>query len=639
MDFSYLLKRILFTVLLLTGFCLPVGQATAQTEPQIDLPPIVLRYVPFTATFEELPVDAEIRIQGDDLHVPDSVRAVTARGSIAEVSDLRFTARGTHTIRWSVNGSDYTTTIRVIPGILSLVPPLLAIVMALITRQILISLFFGIWIGVVFLTDFSVLRGFLATLDTYLIEAISDSSHASIILFTLAFGGMIGVVAKNGGMKGIVDKISNYASTSRSGQLSTAMMGILIFFDDYANTLLVGNTMRAFTDKLKISREKLAYLVDSTAAPITSMALISTWVGFEIGLIQQAFQQVGVETNVYLVFLQTIPYRFYSLFALLFVLMIALSQRDYGPMLKAEKRAIHKDKVLRDGASPLTDTSELEIPEGIPYRWYNAILPILTVIVVMIFGLYYSGLQATEGSGRIWEIIGNSNSFSVLIWASFAGSFVAIILSVGQRIMSIPDAIDAWVGGVKAMVLAATVLVLAWSLSRICGEIQTTEYLIHTTEGILQPEIIPVLTFITAAVVSFATGTSWGTMAILIPIVIPLMANLLRAEGLVVVDAQSFLATFAAVLSGSVFGDHCSPISDTTILSSMASGSDHIDHVKTQIPYAIVVGFVAILTGYIPAGLHWNWLLFTLIGVVLLFVFLLTLGKPIQARDELDIST
>ncbi|MCF7805643.1 MAG: Na+/H+ antiporter NhaC family protein [Candidatus Marinimicrobia bacterium] len=512
--------------------------------------------------------------------------------------------------------------------------------MALLTRQILLSLFAGIWLGAIFVYDYSLLDGLLRLLDTYLVDSLTEPSHASIILFTLAFGGMVGVLAKNGGMQGIVDKISKLASGNRSGQLSTMAMGLLIFFDDYANTLLVGNTMRVLTDKLRISREKLAYIVDSTAAPVTSIAIISTWVGFEIGLMQEAFASVGIQENIYFVFIQTIQYRFYSLFALVFVFLVAYTRRDFGPMYKAERRSIHTGAVLSDGATPLADTSELEIPAGIPYRWYNAIIPIGAVIFIMIAGLFYSGLQSMDGtmSVRLWEIIGEADSFQVLIWASFGGSFVAMLLSVGQRIMSISESIEAWLGGAKAMILAVAVLILAWALSRICGEIQTAEYIIEMTEGLLRPELIPVLTFITAAIVSFATGTSWGTMAILIPIVIPLMAELLRAEGIeTTVDAQSFLATFAAVLSGSVFGDHCSPISDTTILSSMASGSDHIDHVRTQIPYAVTVGIIAILFGYLPAGLHWNWPLFFGLGLASLIAVILFIGKQVEARENIEI--
>ncbi len=416
---------------------------------------------------------------------------------------------------------------------------------------------------------------------------------------------------------------------------------MLIFFDDYANTLLVGNTMRVLTDKLKISREKLSYLVDSTAAPITSIAIISTWVGFEMGLMQETFAQIGIDANIYLVFIETIPFRFYSLFAIIFVFLVAWTQRDFSSMYRAEKRSLQKGKLLRDDATPLTDTSELSIPDDIPYRWYNAIIPIGVVILVMLAGLYFSGLRnlATDQPVRLWTVIGESDSFQVLIWASFAGSIAAILLSISQRIQTVSDAIESWLSGVKSMVLAIIVLVLAWSLSRVAAEVQTAEYIIHSTQGLLRPEIIPVLTFITAAIVSFATGTSWGTLAILIPIVIPLMAQLLMHEGYATaVNAESFLATYAAVLSGAVFGDHCSPISDTTILSSMASGADHIDHVRTQIPYALVVGVIAILTGYLPAGFHSNWVLFTGLGILLMVGWIFLVGKPIAVREEIDLS-
>lgn len=616
------------------------GSVIAQDSPSVHLPPIILKKVGFTLTVENIPDSSRVTLSGQHLLIGDSSRQTVIAGGSHDFSDVVINKLGSQSFRYEINGASYTKQIKVFPGVLSIIPPLLAILMALLTKQIIVSLFVGTFIGVFFVQDFAFFQSLLMLLDTYVVEAIMDSSHASIIVFTMAFGGMVGVLAKNGGMQGIVDKISNFASSNRNGQMSTIFMGMLIFFDDYANTLLVGNTMRVLTDKLRISREKLSYLVDSTAAPVTSIAIISTWVGFEIGLMQEAFESVGMEANVYLVFIETIPYRFYSLFALLFVFLIAFTQRDYGPMLQAERRSVKEGDVLGENARPLTDTSELEIPEGIPYRWYNAIVPIFTVIVVMLFGLYFSGVSSLpEGSSRrLWEVIGASDSFEVLIWASFAGSIVAIIMSAWQKILPLPDAIDAWLSGVKAMVLAIVVLILAWTLSRICGEVQTAEYIIARTQGILQPEFLPMLSFITAAVISFATGTSWGTMAILIPIVIPLMAQLLANQGVeTVVNAESFLAAFASVLSGSVFGDHCSPISDTTILSSMASGADHIDHVKTQIPYALAVGTVAILFGYLPAGYHLNWFLFFGIGVALLVGLVFLFGKPISAREEIEL--
>lgn len=620
---------------------LTVSGFGAEQQPVLKPPPVILRNIPFSVTVQNLPDTAVVTVTGANLHIgsKDSLQ-VKGAGSVT-LDKLEFNRTGHQHLIWWVNGKQYSHTVRVLPGIFSLIPPLLAIVMALITKQIIISLFAGVWIGLFFIKDFSLLTSLLTFFDTYLVQTLTDTSHASIILFTLAFGGMVGVLAKNGGMQGIVEKISEYASTNRSGQLSTAFMGVLIFFDDYANTLLVGNTMRVLTDKLRISREKLAYIVDSTAAPVTSMAIISTWVGFEMGLMQESLNMVGIKENIYLLFIETIPYRFYSLFAIFFVFLIAWTQRDFGPMLRAEKRSTHKGKVLRDGASPLADTEELSVPEDIPYRWYNAVIPIAVVIVVMMIGLYWSGLQALPAgsSHKLWEVIGQSNSFQVLIWASFSGSIAAIILSLVQRIHTLQGAIDAWLSGVKSMVLAVVVLMLAWSLSRVASEVQTAQYIIQVTRGVLEPAVVPMLTFLTAAVVSFATGTSWGTMAILIPIVIPLMAQLLTSHGFVeTTGAASFLATYGAVLSGSVFGDHCSPISDTTILSSMASGSDHIDHVRTQMPYAIVVGVIAILTGYLPAGLHWNWPFFTAIGVALMVGWMFIIGKPIRAREEIDIS-
>ncbi|MBD3275213.1 MAG: Na+/H+ antiporter NhaC family protein [Candidatus Marinimicrobia bacterium] len=627
-------------VVSLISTLLIAGYVNAENSPAIDLPPIVLKNVGFTLTVQNIPDSSRVFLTGQNVLIGDSGQQTIIASGSHEFSNIVFNTLGSQSLTYEINGSTYTEQIEVLPGILSIIPPLLAILMALLTKQIIVSLFVGTFIGVFFVQDFAFFQSLLMLLDTYVVEAIMDSSHASIIVFTMAFGGMVGVLAKNGGMQGIVNKISNFASSNRNGQMSTIFMGMLIFFDDYANTLLVGNTMRVLTDKLRISREKLSYLVDSTAAPVTSIAIISTWVGFEIGLMQEAFESVGMEANVYLVFIETIPYRFYSLFALLFVFLIAYTQRDYGPMLQAERRSVKEGDVLGENARPLTDTSELEIPEGIPYRWYNAIVPILTVIVTMLFGLYFSGVSSLpEGSSRrLWEVIGASDSFEVLIWASFAGSIVAIIMSAWQKILPLPDAIDAWLSGVKAMVLAIVVLILAWTLSRICGEVQTAEYIIARTQGILQPEFLPMLSFITAAVISFATGTSWGTMAILIPIVIPLMAQLLANQGVeTVVNAESFLAAFASVLSGSVFGDHCSPISDTTILSSMASGADHIDHVKTQIPYALAVGTVAILFGYLPAGYHLNWFLFFGIGVALLVGVVLLFGKPISAREDIEL--
>ena len=419
---------------------------------------------------------------------------------------------------------------------------------------------------------------------------------------------MVGVISKSGGTQGIVEKLSKYANSPRGGQLATWAMGILIFFDDYANSLIVGNTMRPFTDKLKISREKLSYIVDSTAAPVASIALVSTWIGFQVGLIGDAFAGLNLSLNPYTSFLESIPFASYSILALIFVFLIGITLRDFGPMKAAEVRASSSGKVLRDGAQPLTDSAALDMAadEKTPLRWFNALIPIGVVIAVTLFGLYFNGKAAlgeAAETARLGDIFGAANSFAVLMWAAFAGLFVAAILALAQKILTLNDTLEAAVNGYKSMFLAAMILILAWAIGDICKELHTADYVISLTRDILSPHLIPFFTFVIAAFIAFSTGTSWATMAILTPIVIPLSYQLPLEAGLSAgLSHQILIATIGSVLSGSVLGDHCSPISDTTILSSMASAADHVDHVRTQLPYALVVGAVACLVGYIPSG-------------------------------------
>jgi Na+/H+ antiporter NhaC len=413
-------------------------------------------------------------------------------------------------------------------------------------------------------------------------------------------------------------------------------MGLVIFFDDYANTLIVGNTMRPFTDRLRISREKLAYIVDSTAAPVASIALVSTWIGFQVGLVDSSFKAVGITSNAYAVFLESIPYASYSILALFFVLLISITLRDFGPMAAAERRAQLEGKLLSDEAQPITDSSALDMSSSadVPKRWYNALLPITVVIAITLAGLYINGkiaLGEAASDVSLGEIFGAANSFDVLMWASFAGLLTAGLLALGQRILTVSETMEAAINGYKSMLLAAMILVLAWAIGDICAQLKTADYVIDVTRGILKPHLIPVVTFIIAAFISFSTGSSWATMAILTPIVVPIANELPLESALSAGLAESImLATIGAVLSGSVLGDHCSPISDTTILSSMASASDHLDHVRTQIPYALIVALVAILCGYLPSGWGFNPYLSILTGGLLLTALLMLFGKRVQ---------
>lgn len=519
-------------------------------------------------------------------------------------------------------------------GLLSLLPPLVAITLALLIRQVLPSLLIGVILGATIYYGGNPLTGLLHTLDSCIVDALADHDHSAIILFSMTLGGMVGVFSACGGSAGIVNLISRFAKTPKSGAIAAWLMGMVIFFDDYASTLIVGNTMRPYTDKLKISREKLSYIVDSTSAPIASIALISTWIGFEMGLIGDAFTKLGLDKNVYLTFVESVPYRFYCLTALLLVPMIALTGRDLGPMLTAERRARSTGKVLRDGAKPLAEDISTSA-KGLVSSGWNALIPISLVIIITAIGLYFNGKNVASPGAPLYDIIGAADSFSVLMWAAFTGAVAAVILAVFNSPLKFGDTLDAFIAGAKSMVLAMVILILAWALGKTCDDLGTAVYVSGIVKGAISLWMLPALTFIIAALISFSTGTSWGTMAILVPIIIPVTYNLAVPENVTGAEAVTYIEThwhimlssLGSVLAGSVFGDHCSPISDTTIMSSMTSGSDHIDHVNTQMPYAILAALVSIFFGDLLAGFGVNPFISLTLALITMWLVLKIFGK------------
>ncbi len=522
------------------------------------------------------------------------------------------------------------------PAWTSLLPPLLAIGMALATRQIIPSLIVGVWVGAWLVEGVSVggiLTALLDVIGVYVVDALSDPSHVAIIVFTLMIGGMVGIVRKNGGTDGIVNVVTRWTSTPRRAQVATSGLGIAIFFDDYTNTLVVGNTMRPITDRLRVSREKLAYLVDSTAAPVATVALVTTWIGFQVGLIENALADTAIEASGYSVFLQSLRYAFYPFLAILFVFAVAISGRDFGPMLRAERRAREHGEVLREGSnlggSDALDEG-VEPPEGTPRRVINAVLPIATLIGVTAVGLYVTG----EGDDIV-EVVGDGDAFSALLWGSMLAVLVAALLSVGQRILTIGQTVDAWFTGIKSVLYVMIILTLAWALSGVTGDLGTGEYLASTLGDALPIALLPAILFIIAAAVAFATGTSWGTMGILTPLAIPLAWAVLEAQGLADPAGHPvFFASVSTILAGAVWGDHCSPISDTTVISSLASQCDVIDHVKTQLPYALVVGAIAIVIGLLPVGLGLPWWAAFPIAAIVTVLALRLFGEPVQSETE-----
>ena len=539
-----------------------------------------------------------------------------------------------------------------IPLWLSILPPLIAIMMALIFREVYSALFTGLLFGTTIIFYYqgssvfiAIFKGIFAIADTYILESMSDPGHLSIIIFTMLIGAMVGLITRNGGMKGVVNILSRYARSPRSGQLVTWLLGIVIFFDDYANTLVVGNTMRPVTDRLKISREKLAYIVDSTAAPIAAIAFVTTWIGAELSYIQDGVNEIGLEENAYNVFFNSLSYSFYPIFTLFFILMLVLSKVDFGPMHKAEKRA--RKGIVGKMHEKLTNelSSFEESPEQsdkINPRWYNAVIPVLVIILGTFAGLLYTGWSTdvwqdgSIGFGRKISIfIGDSDSYNALLWSSISGVVVAVMLTMGQKLMSLKQSMEALISGFKTMFTAVLILVLAWSLALITEHMHTADFISQSMLEIsLSPYFVPAITFVLSALVAFSTGSSWGTMAILYPLLLPASWLISQEFNL---DYDSSLAIFynvvSCVLAGSVLGDHCSPISDTTILSSLASSCNHIEHVRTQLPYALTVGAVAIGVGTIPSAFGISsWILIPA-GLIILYLVVLFAGKRIRLSE------
>ena len=527
-------------------------------------------------------------------------------------------------------------------GWLAVLPALIAIAAALAFRQVIAALFAGVWLGAWIVTgDLATgwFTGLFATVQVYVLAALADSDHAAIIIFTLMIGGTVGLIQKNGGTAAIVDVATRWARSAGRGQLATAALGTAIFFDDYANTLIVGGTMRPITDRLRISREKLAYLVDSTAAPMASLALVTTWIGYQVGLIGTAVAALpDYDEGAYSVFLNSIPYSFYPILALFFVYLVVGTRRDFGPMLAAERRARETGQLYRPGSNAEAAEAEADAmapPPGAPKRLVNAVLPIAVLVAGVLVGLYVTGRAAVAEGGAeptLTNIVGDANSYTAMMWASLASVLTALALTVGQRILTLEEAIDAWYAGMRTMLLAVVILVLAWALAGVNDALGTADVLVSALSDALVPGLVPAIVFLLAAATAFSTGSSWGTMGILMPLVIPLAWGVLAADGLHTTGEYNHIiySTVSAVLAGAVWGDHCSPISDTTILSSLASSCDHIDHVRTQLPYALTTGGVALLLGTVPTGFNAPWWVMLPVCALVLVGVIRFVGKPVD---------
>jgi len=592
---------------------------------EIEVAEQALNNVPIVIVVNDVAAGADVVLQVDGRRF----RASADETGMATFEDVSIAESGTFALDVSAGGISATSEVRVLPGWVSLLPAFTAIAVALLIRSVVPALLIGIWLGAMALQSFTLKGAGLGLLDAfqvYVVAALADEDRAAVILFTMMIGGMVGIITRNGGMMSIVRFVVSKAKSAIGAQVAVWAMGLMIFFDDYANTLVVGNTARPITDKLKISREKLAYIVDSTAAPVVCIALITTWIGYEVGLIDNALQGIDELSDIpaYTIFLRSIPYSFYPILAVVFVFMVASTGRDIGPMYQAELRArAGAAQSTEDDGSESINGDTLEPKPDAPPRAFNAFVPIIVLIVALLTGLYVTG----EGE-TINQIIGGADPYKAMMWASFIGALTAAGMTIGQRILSVHETVDAWYGGARATLFGMIVLVLAWSMGDISTALNAKGYLISILGDAIPAAWLPVTVFLLAAITAFATGTSWGTMGILVPLVIPLTWAVMTVSGMTELsDMHIMYSSVACVLAGAVWGDHCSPISDTTVLSSIASGCNHIEHVRTQIPYALIVGGIAVAFGTVPSGYGVPPWVSLLVGGVIMWATLRFFGR------------
>jgi Na+/H+ antiporter NhaC len=535
----------------------------------------------------------------------------------------------------------------------SLFPPLLAILVAVASGRLVWGLCLALFSGALIAlpTDVPVYMWplhalYMAAID-FVWTPLRDSFQLFILGFTASLIGMVRVVSLAGGTRGIAEALVRRAASARSTRLATALLGMAIFFDDYANTIVVGTTMRPITDRFRISREKLAYLVDSTAAPVAGVAIISTWIGFEVGLFGDAMDSLGTGISGYELFFRALPARFYCLLTLFFLLVSTLMRRDYGPMLRAERRARQHNQPLAPGAQPMTgDAHQVPDHPDIAGHWAVAALPVGLVIFGVLAGMHWDARNAeaviaARGEHAFFSrvywtaVFSNADGAKVMFLSSLAGSGLAFVFARtrksvrdGSRPLGTSTILRTWVSGITGFSYALLILILAWAIKEMCQAVHTSDYLIGALENVLDPRFLPLLVFGLAAAVAFSIGTSWTTMALLLPTMLP-VAHQMGDITLVILVA-------AAVLDGAIFGDHCSPISDTTVLSSIAASCDHIAHVRTQAPYAITTMCIAAVCGYLGSTLLYSTYIGLGLGMLVVVATLVIVGRDPDRTAPLD---
>lgn len=501
----------------------------------------------------------------------------------------------------------------------SIIPALLMLLLVLLTRKVLPSLGIGILVGALFIHEFDIIASIKEIWHVFIIIFITDgklnSGNVLLLGFLLLLGMMTALLQSTGGSRAFGDWMMKRVKTRTGAQIMTAVLGLIIFIDDYFNSLAVGQVARPLTDRHQVSRAKLAYYIDSSSAPVTVISPISSWGAYIIGILGSIFA-VNHITDIQPLeaFIKMIPMNLYAFAAILLVFIVAAGKFDIGPMKKHEKRAIEKNQLKGSNKNIPGDLSD-SFDAHHDGKVYHLLVPILVLIVGTVFTMIITGSQAADHPS-VLEVFANTDVNTSL----FIGGLIAVIVSIIFHLrQSQPKAKLSLVvtEGVKTMMPAIYILILAWMIGSIIGTLNTGEYLAGlVTSANVNPGLLPLLFFLIACLMSLATGSSWGTFGIMLPI---------AAEVAVNTDITILLPALAAVLAGSVFGDHCTPISDTTILSSTGAGVNHVDHVVTQLPYAFIAAATASI-GYLAIGFIGHYIgIFITLALILIIVFAVNL--------------
>jgi Na+/H+ antiporter NhaC len=564
----------------------------------------------------------------------------------------------------------YSIKIRHLPDWLSIIPPLLAIALSLIFHEVITSLFLSVFVGVLLLIGFefsNVIPAFFRVIDSYILEVLRDSKHLSLISFAFMVGGMIALIAKNGGLTGLVNKISAIAHSSRSAQLTTLFLSLTIFFDNYVNILIVGNTMRPITDKYKVSREKLAFIVSTTAASAASLAFFTTWTGAEMVYVHDAASYLRLGNSAFSIFFKSLQYAYYPIFMLILSFALIVSKKDFNKMADAEVNARsagikneQNDKSIEKNIE--RDIVEILHPESQNGgRWINAAFPLAVLFISAIAGLILTGTEniyqkmlgkgipiTSQNLSSVWkhlyefdnknisffqkfgELLGNGDFYIALLWSSFSSLLTAFLLTLLHKNLSLKRTTEIMIHGFRVMLSAIIILIFSWSLAEITEDLHATEYLSSVITGYIKPSLLPFVSFLLAATFAFSTGSVWGAMAILYPLLVPVSWMISASSGLSISETESITYNvIATILSGSVFGIHCSPVSDSTIMSSIASDCNHIQHIKTQLPYAATIALISILVFFFSL-INFHWFFNLSLGTALILLIIKFSGKRVE---------